>query len=104
MVRGLIRLQNRLNTLAAQQEDIWRHSAGMRRPPTPQDSPNSRAVLPILKASPFSNYPTSLEPSKDYGPVGHVLGSLSPPEHHQQYQHRLSYPMAPPLQVTGHHP
>ena len=89
-----------INTSAAQQ-DIWRHNAGMRRPPTPQDSPNSRAALP-LKASPFPNYPTSLEPSKDYGPVGHVLGNLSPPEHHQ-YQHRLSYPMAPPLQVAGHH-
>jgi hypothetical protein len=74
----------------------------MRRPPTPQDSPNSRAALPLLKASPFPNYPASLEPSKDYGPVGHVLGSLSPPEHHQ-YQHRLSYPMAPPLHVSNHH-
>jgi hypothetical protein len=76
----------------------------MRRPPTPQDSPNSRAVLPLLKASPFPNYPSSLEPSKDYGPVGHVLGTMSPPDH--QYQsHRLSYPMAPPMQVSNmvHH-
>ena len=56
----------------------------------------------MLKASPFPNYPASLEPSKDYGPVGHVMGNLSPPEHHQ-YQHRLSYPMAPPLQVSAHH-
>jgi hypothetical protein len=69
-----------------QLEDIWRHNTNMpRRPPTPGDSPNSRAVHNILKPSPFPNF-SSFDHHKDYSSVNHVLHSMSPPD-------RLPYPM-----------
>jgi len=69
-------------------QDMWRHDPAnmMRRPPTPGDSPNSRATHQMLKPSPFLPYPTpgnsAVEPSKDYSPVNHV--SAMPPTYHHQ--------------------
>jgi hypothetical protein len=71
-------------------EDIWRTNTtpangtpnvGSRRPPTPGQSPNSTAAAAAL-IKPIAQYPTyttatPFDAQKDYGAVGHLLGSMS---------------------------
>jgi hypothetical protein len=54
-----------------QLEEIWRQNNGSLQPPTPEDSPNSRAAsYPMLQPSPFPSYATSMHQArKDYGPI-----------------------------------
>ncbi|KAF2666389.1 hypothetical protein BT63DRAFT_57571 [Microthyrium microscopicum] len=68
---------------ATQLEDTWKYNPNtVRRPPTPGDSPNSRAVHNILKPSPFPAY---YEQPREYQQTP-VLTGMSP-------QDRLPYPM-----------
>jgi hypothetical protein len=77
------------NLSPGQLEDIWRHNTNsFRRPPTPDDSPNSGAAHTMLKPSPFPDYSTStLQPPKDYSHMGHIMNGMTS-------QDRL-YSMAP---------
>lgn len=80
----------------AQLEDIWRQGLNMaRRPPTPEESPNSRLGYPTLKPSPFPNFHTpvsaNLDKHKDYSTMGHPAFATD----------RLPFPMATPTSTTS---
>ena len=69
-------------------EEVWRHQpAG--QPPTPDDSPNVRAMPPMLQSSPFPAFAPSMHnPMKDFAPMS--LPSNAPP-----HDTRFSYGMHP---------
>jgi hypothetical protein len=77
-----------------QLEEIWRQGGGTGQPPTPEDSPNSRAAnYPILQPSPFPPYASSMhQPRKDYAPMHLPSSGPSPAD---RYSYAMQTPTMP---------
>jgi hypothetical protein len=88
---GAIASEYGSNVSPNQLEEIWKQNTGNLQPPTPEDSPNSRAAnYAMLQPSPFPPYATSMHDArKDYGPIHLPSNGPSPSD-------RYSYGMPTP--------